>query len=141
MTARRRKDPVAAVEAVDVALEAGSQAYDSLEGATWFGQDNVSAVLKSASIVLKGVRDMQERWLGEVRASVEEDLTAFQALLGCRSLMSVAKVQADWAGLKFSRATEEGRRLADITLQVADAAVWPLATRLHRTADALVRRD
>ncbi|MBD0274849.1 MAG: phasin family protein [Acetobacteraceae bacterium] len=97
--------------------------------AATFGQDNLKAVAQSAQLYVQGAQDLGRQAFAFAEALNAQAIAGVKALAGAKSLREAAEVQARLVRSAFERAANEGPRLQQAALQVAERAVAPLAER------------
>jgi hypothetical protein len=102
---------------------------EATRDAAAFGQDNIKAVLQSAQLYFQGAQDLGRQAFAFAEGLNAQALDGAKALAGAKSLKEAAEVQARFARSAFERAANEGPKLQQAALQVAERAIAPLAER------------
>lgn len=144
MTAKATLEPTAGpTPAADTEVEAspalpftvGGVAFTAFFDGFGFGARNVDAMMKSRTILARGVRAFNDASLGVALMSVEQAAAAAKGISNCRTV-------ADWVDfrnclVKFSAARMVGTAcmLSNMAVQVAEDASVPLTRRMSATLD------
>ncbi len=94
-----------------------------------FGQDNLKAVAQSAQLTFQGAQDVSRQAFAFAEALNAQAIEGVKALAGAKSLKEAAEIQARLVRAAFERAANEGPKLQQAALQVAERAIAPLAER------------
>lgn len=124
-------------EHVDAAIRAGTEFFANSEELFAFGKDNVDAVMQSGSLWVKGVQDLNKTIFGMAQASMEDGVAVTKALFGAKTLADVVKIQNDYARASYEKAVSESRRIADLSVEVAEGATAPIGKRVEATIDKI----
>ena len=119
-------------EQVEATFKAGSEAFKSVQGyaeLAAFGKDNVDAVIESGAVLAKGAQDLNKAWFGLAQASVDEGISAARKMLACQTFEEVIEVQTKLAANGYGRMIDEGHKLSEASLKLAENAVQPLSGR------------
>lgn len=109
---------------------AGGDGPASLPGyqeAVRFNQDAVEAVLRAGTVVAEGWRDTSLRLIALAQETIEDGLSATQALSGAKSLRDVIDCQARLVQGSLDRFVREGAKLSEMGTKVAEDAFAPIS--------------
>ncbi len=95
---------------------------------------NAETILHSASAVTKGMNGISREYFDMVRQQFENNMQRMNELWRCRSPQDVAAVQTDLVREAVTGALESGRRMADMSLRLADDAGMQMAQTMQRAA-------
>jgi phasin family protein len=95
---------------------------------------NTQTVIDSATVVTKGMNDIAREWLQLARRQMEYNLDHMNELWHCRSPHEFAAFQSELIRDAMTKAIESGRRVADMSLKVADDAGKRIASSTQRAA-------
>jgi Phasin protein len=95
---------------------------DEAQNATERSVRNTQTVLNSASAVSKGMNEMSREYFQFLNRQVETNMNRVQELWHCRTLHDLAAVQTDLVRETLTSVIESSRRLADMSLKVAEDA-------------------
>ncbi len=112
-----------------------ADAIKGYEEVVSFNQEAVDAVMKSNAILVKGVQDINTVLFGLAQASLEDSVAATQKIFGCKTVADVMDAQADLATAGYAKALEDGRKISDLSVQVAEAASKPITKQVNATVE------
>ena len=114
---------------------AGAEAFKGYEDVVGYGKDSVDAVMKSNALFVKGVEDINQALFGLARASLDDSAAATKKILGCKTVTDVIDAQAELAQAGYAKAVEDGRRIADMSVKLAEEAAQPLTQQVSATVE------
>ena len=126
-------------EQVDAAVKAGADAFQGYEEVVAFGKDNVDAVMQSSSILAQGVQDFSKIWFDLAQASVDQNVAATKALLGCKTAKDMAQLQSGLTAKNYDALVVDGRKLSDMSVKLAEAVAKPVNARVNAAMDKLAK--
>ncbi len=112
-----------------------TEAIKGYEEAVSFGKESVDAVMKSNAILVKGVQDINTVLFGLAQASFDNSVAATQKIFGCKTVADAMDAQAELAQAGYAKALEDGRKISDLSAQVAEAASKPIAKQVNATVE------
>jgi phasin family protein len=115
--------------------QTAAEAIKGYEEVVSFGQESVDAVMKSNAIMVKGVQDINAVLFGLAQASIEDGVAATQKFFGCKTVADVMDAQAELAKAGYAKALEDGRKISDLSVQVAEAASKPISKQVNATVE------
>jgi phasin family protein len=95
---------------------------------------NTQVVLNSATAVSKGMNEISREYFEFVRREMEGNMDRMNKLWRCRTLHDLVALQSELARETVTRALENGRRLADMSLKVAEDAGRRITEDMQRAA-------
>jgi hypothetical protein len=95
---------------------------DEAQKATDRSAHNAETLLYSATMVAKGVNGASQEYFDFVRHQLEKNMKGMNELWRCRSPQDVAAVHTDLVRETVSDLFERNRRIADMSLRLADDA-------------------
>lgn len=95
---------------------------DEAQKATDRSARNVETILYSASAIAKGVNGASQEYFDFVRNQFAKNMDRMNELWRCRTPQDVAAVQTDLVRETVSDLLEHNRRIADMSLRLADDA-------------------
>jgi len=107
---------------------------DEAQQATEKSVRNTKSVMESAAAVSKGLNEISQEYLQLTRRQMEKNMDRMNELWRCRTLHEFAAVQSDLIRDTMSGVLESGRRVADMSLKVADDAGKRIASNMQRAA-------
>ena len=124
-------------EQVDAAVRAGADAFQGYEEVVAFGKDNVEAVMESSAILAKGAQEFNKAWFDLAQVSVDQNVAATKALLGCKTVKELAEVQSGLATRNYDTLVADGRKLSDMSVKLAEDVARPVNARVNAAMDKL----
>ena len=126
-------------EQVDAAVKAGTDAFQGYEDVVSFGKDNVEAVMESSTILAKGVQEFNKIWFDLAQASVDQNIAATKALLGCKTVKEMTEVQSGLAAKNYDALVTDSRKLSDMSAKLAEEIAKPVNARVNAAMDKLTK--
>ena len=122
-------------EQVEAAVKAGTELFGNYEDLVAFNKETVDAFVTSGSVWVKGMQDLNRVWFGLAQASMEESVNATRALMGCKTLPDVIKVQSDLGRTNYDKLVSESRKLSDLSVKVAEQTFEPINARVNAAVE------
>ncbi len=123
-------------ENVDKTSEAVFKGYDEF---AVMGKDTLDAMVRTNSIVAKGMEIFGMEILAYAQASLEDGVAQTQALLGAKSLKELVDLQSDYARARLDKVVAETAKLTDMSVQTANEAMAPMQKRVDVTVETLLK--
>jgi hypothetical protein len=130
------------VEAVTVVMNRSTDQFGGVFGYT--GEEaqqaaeksvrNTQSVMDSARAVSKGLNDVSREYFQFAQRQIEHNMDLMNELWRCRTPHEFAAVQSDLIRDTMTGALESGRRVADMSLKVADDAGKRITAYTQRAA-------
>jgi phasin family protein len=95
---------------------------------------NTQTVMDSAAAISQGVNEISREYFQFARHQIEKNMERMSELWRCRTPHELAAVQSDVLRETMTGALESSRRLADMSLKVADDAGRRIAGKMQRAA-------
>ena len=95
---------------------------DEVEAATNRSARNVEAILYSATAVSKGMNDASREYVDFVRGQLVQNMDRMSELWRCRTPQDLVAVQSDFMREAVRELFERHRRIADMSVRLADEA-------------------
>jgi hypothetical protein len=146
MTAKATLEPTAGpTPAADTEVEAsralpftvGGAAFTAFFDGFGFGARNVDAMMKSRTILARGVRALNNASLGVALMSVEHAASAAKGISDCRTVADWVDVQNCLVKLGAGRMVATACMLSNMAVQVAEDVSVPLTRRMSATLDEI----
>ena len=96
---------------------------------------NVEALFQSTNVLAKGIGGISREWFEFIRNQMEHNLSRMDDLMRCRTPQDFAAVQSDLVRDNVEGVLQSSRRVAEISLQLADNA----AKKMTENGDATRR--
>ncbi len=127
-------------EHVEAAVKAGTEAFQGYEDVVAFNKDNVNAVVRSSTLWVQGIQDLNKAAFALTQTSVQENIEAAKAIMGCKTVTDLVKLQSEFAKASYDKAMTEGRKFSDMSSKVAEKATKPLGERAQATFDTITKQ-
>jgi phasin family protein len=95
---------------------------DEAQRATERSTRNAETIMYSATAVAKGMNGVSREYFDFVRQQIQRSMDRMNEIWGCRTPHDLAAVHTDLMRDTISSALETSRRMADVSLKVADDA-------------------
>jgi len=105
---------------------------DEAQQATENSIRNAQSVMDSATAVSKGLNEISREYFQFARRQMERNIDRMNELWRCRTSHEFAAVQSDLVRDMMTGVLESGRRVADMSLKVADDAGKRIASNVQR---------
>ena len=109
------------------------------QGLTEEAAHNLRAVAQSSTALARGVQDMSREIVERSQQRLQRNLDGVQALARCRSMSDFIEVQSSLLRDNLEQTLENSRRLAELTIQMADEATKTVTAQAEKTAQRLNR--
>ena len=84
--------------------------------------ENVQAVTQATTVLVRGVQEASQEVFGLVQDRLQRNLDAVNRIAGTRSVQDFVAVQSDLARDTLQQVIETNRRVAEVSLRIADEA-------------------
>jgi hypothetical protein len=101
--------------------------------------NNLRAAAQSSTALARGFQDVSREVADRSQKRLQRNLDGLQALARCRSMTDVVEVQSSLLRDNLEQTMENSRRIAELTIQMADEAVRSVTVQAERTAQRLNR--
>jgi phasin family protein len=95
---------------------------------------NIEALSQASNILVKGAQEFSREWFELVQERMKKNMDAMNRLASCHSLQDFVTVQSDIARDRLGHTVESSRRLAEVSLRVADEAARVIQSQAGRNA-------
>jgi phasin family protein len=102
-------------------------------------KENIDAFVKSGTIVAKGFEEAGKAWIDFTRRSFETSVETAKAVMGAKDLREVVDVQSDFARTSFDSLVNEGSKLSELGVKVANEALEPIQSRINVTVAKILK--
>jgi phasin family protein len=100
---------------------------------------NIEAVAEASTILAKGAQEISREWFQLMQERLAKNLDAMSRLASCRSLHDFVAVQSDIARDRLGHTIESSRRIAEVSVRVANEAAQVIQSQAGRNAAAMER--
>jgi hypothetical protein len=101
--------------------------------------ENVRAVAQSSTVLARGVQDVSREWLELSQQRWHKNLEGLNALARCRSVTDFVALQSSLLRDNLEQTLANSRRIASLTVQVADEATRTMTVQVEKTAQRASR--
>jgi phasin family protein len=95
---------------------------------------NIEALSQASNVLVKGAQEFLREWFELVQEHMSKNIDAMNRLASCHSLQDLVSVQSDIARDRLGHTVESSRRLATVSLRVADEAARVIQSQAGRNA-------
>ena len=110
-----------------------------VQGLTEETAHNLRAVAQSSTVLTRGSQEVLREVVERSQQRLQRNLDGWQALARCRSITDLVEVQSSLLRDNLEQTVENGRRLAELTLQIADEAARTVTVQADKTAQRFNR--
>jgi hypothetical protein len=95
---------------------------------------NIEALSQASNVLVKGAQEFLREWFELVQEHMSKNIDAMNRLASCHSLQVFVSVQSHIARDRLAHTVESSRRLATVSLRVADEAARVIQSQAGRNA-------
>jgi hypothetical protein len=117
----------------------GRRAEGEVQGLTEEAAHNLRAVAQSGTALARGLQDMSREVVERSQQRLQRNFDGLQALARCRSMTDFVEVQSSLLRDNLEQTLENSRRLAELTIQMADEATKTVTVQAEKTAQRFNR--
>ena len=96
---------------------------------------NLRAVAQSGTVLVRGLQDVSREVADRSQQRLQRNLDGLQALARCRSMTDFVEVQSSLLRDNLEQTVENSRRIAELTIQMADEATRTVTVQAEKTAE------
>jgi len=117
-------------KSMEAANKAAVDMMKVAEDAVEFSRGNLEAVTKASQAYVTGVQDLSRQTLAMYQAMSEQAIEGLKTLSTAKSLKEAADFQASFAKASFERAMNDGAKLQETALKLAETSLEPITARM-----------
>jgi len=121
------------------ALKLFGHADGKPHGLTEQVSDNVKSVARANTALTQGIQDLSREWLALSQKRLQTNLDGLNALSRCRSVSDLVTVQSSLIRDNLEQTADNSRRIAELTMQLADEATRTVTTGVKQFAERVGR--
>jgi phasin family protein len=96
---------------------------------------NLEAVTQCNAILARGFQEISREWLSLAQHRFQRNLEGLQALASCRTAQEIVAAQTDLVREHIQEVVENGRRIAEVSMNVANEAAQTFNGSTGRSRD------
>jgi len=94
---------------------------------------NMEAVTQASTVLAQGAQEISREWFGLAQARFKNNMEGLNTLARCRSVQDFVSAQSSLMRDNMQQLTEGGRRLAELSVTVADEAARTFQPNVKNT--------
>lgn len=103
------------------------------------GQDNVDAMVRSGTIMAKGLEVLGNEMMAFARTSMEDNVAATKALFGVKSVRELVDMQTEYTRKNMNQFLAESAKLTELSVKVANEAMEPIQARVNVAVEKIMK--
>lgn len=111
-------------------VKASGDVFKNYEDVVSYNKENVDAFVEANNIMVKGVQDINKVLFSMAQKNVEETVSLTQKVFGCKSVEDMVKLQSDLMKTNYAKSFDEGRKISDMAVKLAEEAAAPITDRV-----------
>src|SRR3954452_8557885 len=100
---------------------------------------NLQAVSQANTVLARGFQDASHEWISLAQERATKNIDALNRLAGCRSVQDFVAVQSDLVRDNLWQIIDTNKRIAELSLRVAEEAAGIVQMQVDKTADVARR--
>jgi phasin family protein len=109
------------------------------EELTRMSSQNIGAVSQASAVLAKGAQEISQTWFGLAQDRMSKNIDALNRIAGCRSMQDLVVVQSELVRDGMQQAIDTGRRVAELSVRVANEAAGTIQSQASRNTVELER--
>jgi hypothetical protein len=101
--------------------------------------ENLKTVAQSNTVLMRGLQDVSREWFELSQKRLQTNLEGLNALARCRSMNDLVEVQSSLIRDNLEQTVDNSRRLAELTIQLADEASRTATVEVKQFAERVSR--
>jgi hypothetical protein len=123
----------------DQAMRLFSLPTGNAQGLAEQASENLRAVAQSGTVLARGVQDVSRECLELSQQRWQKNLEGLNALARCRTITDFVALQSSLLRDNLEQTLANSRRIASLTVQVADEATRTMTSQAEKTAQRTSR--
>jgi len=119
--------------------KATTAAFQSYDGLSALGKDNVDAFVKASTVIVKGFETFGKEVASYSQVSIEKSVSNAQLLFGVKTLRDLVELQTEFAKQAFDSWVEQGTKFGEIGAKVANEAFGPIQERVNASVEKFLK--
>lgn len=124
-------------KSMETANKAATEMLKVAEDAVEFSRGNFEAMTKASQAYVTGVQDLSRQTVAMFQAMSEQAIEGVKTLSTSRSLKEAADFQASFAKTSFERALNDGAKLQEMAVKLAETSLEPITARMTLAIEKL----
>ncbi|MBO1904865.1 phasin family protein [Microvirga sp. 3-52] len=108
-------------------------------GLTQQASESLKTVAQSNTVLMRGLQDVSREWFELSQKRLQTNLEGLNALARCRSMNDLVEVQSSLIRDNLEQTVDNSRRLAELTIQLADEASRTATVEVKQFAERVSR--
>ena len=96
---------------------------------------NLQAVSQASTVIVKGAQDVSREWFNSAQERLTKGMDGLNRLAGARSVQDFVAVQSDLARDDLQQVIDTNKRVAELSVRVADEAAQIIQTQANSDAN------
>jgi phasin family protein len=113
--------------------------FKNYEEFSQLSKENIDAYVRSGTIVAKGFEEASKSLMDFTRRSFENGVETAKAVMSCKDLREMVDLQSDYARASFDSLVNEGSKLSDLGVRMANEAMEPIQSRINLTVEKMMK--
>jgi len=101
--------------------------------------DNVKSVVRSNTVLTQGIQELSREWFELSQKRLQTNLDGLNALTRCQSVNDLVTVQSSLIRNNLEQTVDNSRRIAELTMRLADEATRSVTVGVKQFADRVGR--